>query len=87
MRFPVGLFLAVTIWLPTMHKEFPVAYPVIPCEFDGYSCSSFATQQQAQAVYEHCLAQGAGDIHDLDRDSDGVACEDLPDGFRVVVVR
>ena len=53
MQAPAQAPVAVTIWLPTMHKEFPVAYPVIPCTFNAYSCSSFATQQQAQAVYEY----------------------------------
>jgi Excalibur calcium-binding domain len=38
-------------------------------------CSDFATHSEAQAFFE---AAGAGDPHRLDRDGDGVACEDLP---------
>lgn len=52
--------------------------PVCLCYADLYNCSDFATQAQAQACYEYCLGQGAGDIHRLDRDNDGVACESLP---------
>jgi hypothetical protein len=37
-------------------------------------CGDFASQQEAQAYYEQ---SGAGN---LDRDNDGVACEDLPSG-------
>jgi hypothetical protein len=42
-------------------------------------CSDFSTQQEAQAYYE---AHGgpAADPDDLDRDRDGIACDDLPGG-------
>ncbi|GAG83978.1 unnamed protein product, partial [marine sediment metagenome] len=43
-----------------------------------YNCSDFSTQAAAQACYDYCISQGAGDIHDLDRDNDGIACESLP---------
>lgn len=46
--------------------------------------SDFATQAEAQACYAYCLDQGAGDIHLLDADADGVACESLPPGWAVV---
>lgn len=48
------------------------------CSADLYNCSSFSTQAQAQACYSHCISQGEGDIHGLDGDKDGLACEDLP---------
>ena len=38
-------------------------------------CGDFATHSEAQAFFE---AAGAGDPHRLDRDGDGIACEDLP---------
>lgn len=38
-------------------------------------CSDFRTQAEAQAFFE---AAGPGDPHRLDRDHDGVACEELP---------
>lgn len=40
------------------------------------NCSDFATRREAQEFYER---QGGPmiDPHDLDRDHDGVACEDL----------
>jgi excalibur calcium-binding domain-containing protein len=38
-------------------------------------CSDFSTHAQAQAFFE---AAGSGDPHRLDRDGDGIACEDLP---------
>jgi len=51
---------------------------VCDCSGDLYNCSDFATQAQAQACYEYCLSLGCGDIHRLDQDNDGIACESLP---------
>lgn len=39
-------------------------------------CSDFATQEEAQAVYD----QDPSDPHGLDSDGDGIACETLPSG-------
>lgn len=38
------------------------------------NCGDFSSHAQAQAFFE---SQGPGDPHDLDRDSDGLACESL----------
>lgn len=43
------------------------------CGYNKYNCDDFTTQEEAQAVFEQC----EGDVHDLDRDDDGIACEDL----------
>lgn len=47
------------------------------CSGDLYNCTdgSFATKREAQACYDHCRSIGRGDIHDLDRDDDGEACD------------
>lgn len=62
---------------------FPTNTPTAPppcaiCSYNAYNCADFATQLQAQACYEYCLAQVGYDVHRLDRDNDGVACEALP---------
>jgi len=44
------------------------------CESDTYNCGDFSTQAEAQEVFEYC----GDDIHRLDGDGDGVACESLP---------
>jgi hypothetical protein len=41
------------------------------CNYNKYTCSDFGTQKEAQQIFEMCKT----DIHDLDRDNDGVACE------------
>jgi hypothetical protein len=41
---------------------------------DQYDCADFASQEEAQAVYD----QDTSDPNGLDADSDGVACEELP---------
>jgi len=62
-------------YAPFVLKEYP---PVCQCDADLYNCSDFSTQAEAQECYEFCLDQGAGDIHKLDYDDDGIACESLP---------
>jgi endonuclease YncB( thermonuclease family) len=72
------------IWKPT-----PTLFPTSPtrsggggdvcsCSSNSYNCSDFNTHAQAQACYDYCISLGAGDVHRLDSDSDGSACETLP---------
>ena len=48
------------------------------CASNRYNCSHFPTQAEAQAVYECCMKKVGYDVHRLDRDKDGIACEALP---------
>jgi hypothetical protein len=41
------------------------------CAYNIYNCSDFETQKEAQIAFEKCT----NDVHDLDRDNDGIACE------------
>ena len=63
---------------PTSPPPTATPRPVCACHADLYNCVHFSTQAQAQACYRYCLDQGAGDIHRLDSDNDGIACEHLP---------
>jgi len=47
------------------------------CTKNLYNCSDFSTQAEAQSAFEACGGV-TNDIHRLDRDRDGVACESLP---------
>lgn len=47
------------------------------CSADSYNCSDFSTQISAQSVFDACGGVSR-DIHRLDADKDGVACESLP---------
>jgi hypothetical protein len=51
------------------------------CDWNRYNCSDFGSQAAAQACFNFCVSQGAGDVHLLDQDEDGVACESLPLGW------
>ncbi|MBW2975208.1 thermonuclease family protein [Candidatus Woesearchaeota archaeon] len=46
------------------------------CSYNAYNCNDFATHAKAQAVYESCGGV-SHDVHRLDRDKDGLACESL----------
>jgi len=48
------------------------------CSYNRYNCSDFTWQWQAQQCYDYCLAQVGIDVHGLDADGDGAACESLP---------
>ena len=48
------------------------------CSSDIYNCGNFSTQAGAQDVFNWCIGQGVGDIHQLDKDGNGKACELLP---------
>jgi hypothetical protein len=79
-QIPTALPTAIT--LPT---EEPTATPsptvtpepVCDCTTNTYDCSDFSTQAQAQACFNTCFPT-KGDIHLLDSNSDGQACESLP---------
>lgn len=47
------------------------------CSFNAYNCADFSSHDEAQGTYESCVMETGKDVHDLDRDKDGVACEDL----------
>jgi Excalibur calcium-binding domain len=46
------------------------------CRVNTYDCRDFTTQFEAQAVYWACGGR-QNDVHRLDRDRDGWACEAL----------
>lgn len=48
------------------------------CSSDSYACKDFSTHKAAQACFDYCVSQGRGDIHRLDGNNDGNACESLP---------
>jgi hypothetical protein len=58
---------------------YPRNKEVCPCTSDKtLTCSDFPNHKRAQACYDFCYRQGAGDIHHLDEDGNGIACEGLP---------
>lgn len=54
-----------------------VTLPDVECDRYVYSCRDFDSQEEAQLVFDSCGGVD-NDVHHLDRDRDGVACEDLP---------
>lgn len=62
----------------TSQPPSPPSAALCNCSGNIYDCADFPTQAAAQACYEYCLSLGAGDIHRLDGDNDGTACESLP---------
>lgn len=46
------------------------------CLTNKYNCADFSSQSEAQKIYDSCGGV-SNDIHKLDRDKDGTACESL----------
>ena len=55
-----------------INYDYDYNYPI--CSYNAYNCSDFQTWSEAQTVMEYC---GKNDIHHLDGDNDGIACEGL----------
>jgi hypothetical protein len=55
----------------------PPAAGVCSCSGDTYNCSDFSSHASAQACFNYCVSIGRGDIHRLDGNNDGDACESL----------
>jgi len=62
---------------PEPESESTLPAGEIICSYNAYNCSDFKTHAEAQAVFEYCGGI-SNDIHRLDGDSDGIACESLP---------
>jgi hypothetical protein len=88
---PVPVITSTYSYLPTLtpipsNTPFVLTSPTLyftgdsdcPCTGDLLDCKDFQTHQQAQACYNKCLAAGVGDIHRIDQEGDGQACESLP---------
>jgi micrococcal nuclease len=76
------------LWLGCLEQEVVEEKPSPPaestspqeeiiCSYNTYNCSDFSTHAEAQGVFEYCGGV-ANDIHRLDTDKDGLACESLP---------
>jgi hypothetical protein len=48
---------------------------VCSCRTDRYNCADFETRREARELYDCCMRKVSYDVHRLDRDADGVACE------------
>ncbi|MCX6701482.1 MAG: excalibur calcium-binding domain-containing protein [Methanomicrobiales archaeon] len=48
---------------------------VCDCSYNRYNCGDFSGHTAAQACYDYFISLGKGDIHQLDGDKNGIACE------------
>jgi len=75
------------LWMSCQSPQEPISTPTpaqtptttegIICSYNVYNCSDFPTHNEAQKVFEQCGGIN-NDIHKLDSDKDGIACESLP---------
>lgn len=72
-----GIACESLISSPTSPPESSSPNSSIICSYNAYNCSQFSTHEEAQSVFEYCGGV-SNDIHRLDGDNDGIACESLP---------
>ena len=70
----------ITPSVPQAGEVFPQASVVdsleaCRCDSSLYACTSFSNWAVAQACYTHCQVTAGYDIHNLDEDRNGIACE------------
>ena len=63
---------------PTVAPTPTSAIQLWDCSANVYNCSDFSTHDEAQQVFDYCFEQVGFDVHQLDGDDDGIACESLP---------
>lgn len=70
----------VTVAPPPPPPPTATAGAVAACDCSGntLNCSAFGTHSSAQACFAYCWEQVGFDVHQLDGDADGLACESLP---------
>jgi endonuclease YncB( thermonuclease family) len=47
------------------------------CSSNSYNCDDFGTPDEAQVVFDYCMGEVGSDVHALDGDENGLACENL----------
>ncbi|MCI0532684.1 thermonuclease family protein [bacterium] len=76
-----GLWAVNICGKETKNREEATTIPAGPypddCISNIYNCTDFTTQAEAQNIYDSCGGAG-NDIHKLDQNKDGEACESLP---------
>ncbi len=53
----------------------PEIKAICSCRADRYNCTDLRTRREAREIYECCMDKVGYDVHNLDGDSDGLACE------------
>lgn len=74
---PTGAAAIASAASPTLISSLTTVSNKYDCSGNIYNCSDFSTHAEAQAAFEAC-GGAANDIHRLDSDKDGLACESLP---------
>jgi len=72
----LGLLFFLIIKIVPWKKQDTPASTEYNCESDTYNCGDFSTQAEAQEVFEYCGGV-QNDVHGLDADGNGLACESL----------
>ena len=68
-------FLILITGCSTLNQEITKQKQTCYCRADKYNCNDFKSRKEAREVYKCCMDKIGRDIHKLDGDRDGLACE------------
>jgi endonuclease YncB( thermonuclease family) len=72
--WPMGAFVGGGSGTPTAGTPGVVC----DCSYNKYNCIDFNSRADAQACFDYCQSQGKGDVHQMDGNGNGLACENIP---------
>jgi len=67
-KFPDAKASTITYYVYTI-------LPDVTCASNKFNCPDLITKEGAQKVYDKCMQEAGSDVHNLDADNDGQACE------------
>jgi len=67
-------FILFLLFRPNQNIVLPEGDLKWGCSYDFYNCDDFQTQLEAQDAFEACGGI-ENDLHKLDKDGNGIACE------------
>ena len=76
----IAVLLIFLVWQITINMQDSGDYltdSTDSCTGDIYDCGDFSNKEDAQRIYDYCFNLTKNDIHNLDNDGDGIACEGL----------
>lgn len=78
---PVVVEVVEPTAVPVLETDTPFVVATVPavavcdCSGNTLNCGDFASGSEAHACYDYCMATVGSDVHQLDRDGDGLMCE------------
>lgn len=75
------LIVSLLIYVVLVYINKSKSFPRYNCEEDFYDCDDLVNQMEAQIIHDICMNYVGYDVHNLDSNGDGIACNEELAGF------